>query len=86
MADGLAPEKTEALDIGRTASQRQFMQRLRADKWRRWATVSVAGRPRSLVALDDRRLDGLCGEDQGRVVRLTDIGLNALRAKIPLLN
>jgi len=84
MSDGLPLERIEPLrQLLPTASQRQFMQRLHTDKWKRLVSVSVAAGPGLLSRMMtngwiERRCEG-----QDCEIRLADAGLNALKAKIP---
>ena len=80
MSDDLPTEAK--LDPLPTSSQRQFMQRLRTDKWRRLVTVSVAAGPGLLSRLATNGWIEQGGQDQDIEVRLTHAGLNALRAKM----
>lgn len=64
MSDELHRERDGALERRPTSSQRQFMQRLRTDKWMRLAGVSVAAGPSMLSRLVTNGWIELRGEDQ----------------------
>ena len=83
-SDGRPVERTEPLGLLRpTAAQRQFLQRLHIDKWKRLVTISVAAGPGLLSRLVTNGWIEQRGEEQEREIRLTDAGLSALKAKIP---
>jgi hypothetical protein len=61
------------------ATQRQLMQRLRTDAWRKLSTISVSAGDRLLASLVR---NGWIERNEGEI-RLTVAGLDALRAKLP---
>ena len=66
-----------------TATQRQIMQRLRTDIWRRLGRVSVTVGEAGLATLVRNGWIERRGEGPTTELNLTAAGLEALRAKIP---
>jgi hypothetical protein len=87
MARAVRLEQNEPTALGgeaRTALlpnawQRQLMQRLRTDAWRKLSTITVAAGDRLLASL----VRNGWIERNGGEIRLTASGLEALRAKLP---
>jgi hypothetical protein len=70
-------------DVRPTPAQRQILQRLRTDNWRRRTAITVsAGEPLFLGLLRQGWIERR-GEGQAAELKLTPAGLEALRAKIP---
>jgi hypothetical protein len=67
-----------------TPSQRQLLQRLRTDRWRRLASVSVRVGETTFAGLVANGWIGQRGKGQDYQVRLTATGLKALRARLPV--
>ena len=65
-----------------TATQRQFMQRLRTDQWRRLAAVSAAAGDRLLASMIAHGWLERRGAGQEQEVWLTIAGLEALRTPL----
>jgi hypothetical protein len=65
-----------------TSTQRQFMQRLRTDKWRRLLSVSAPAGNRLLVGMIENGWIERRGIEPDQEVRLTPAGLEALRATL----